>query len=58
MAIYIGYQNFDHVGIDFHFAGITRVRTHVLVLSVEVRRSERLWHTLDIHNMFDVMIWI
>ena len=39
------------LGLNFDRAGIDNAMTHVLVLSVEVRRNERSWLTLDIGNM-------
>ena len=40
------------LGLNFDQVITNSAMTHVLVLSVEVRRNERLWRTLNIGNMF------
>ena len=44
--------NFNQVGLNFDQARTNIAITHVMILSVEVRRSERLWQFRDIDNMF------
>jgi hypothetical protein len=44
------------LGLNFDQAGINNVMTHVMVLSVKVRRSERLRQTLGNGNTFKIHI--
>jgi hypothetical protein len=50
----IGYWNFDKVGTKFDMVRSHSAMTHVMVLSVKVRRNERLTKAVmaDIGNMF------
>jgi hypothetical protein len=46
------------LGLNFDHVRTSSVMTHVLVMSAKVRRSERLWHTLDNGNMFGPIFWL
>ena len=50
--MYIGYRISIKLGLYFDQAATNSVMTHVLVLSVKVRRNKRLWRTLGIGDMF------